>query len=44
MARLCLGMEVAFISEFKDGRRIFREVATEAEFVPIKVGTPIRSR
>jgi len=38
LARICLGMDVAFISEFKNGQRIFRHLATNAEFVPIKVG------
>lgn len=38
LARICLGMDVAFITEFKDGMRIFRHIATTEEFVPIKVG------
>jgi EAL domain-containing protein (putative c-di-GMP-specific phosphodiesterase class I) len=38
LARICLSMDVAFITEFKDGRRIFRHIASTAEFVPIRVG------
>ncbi|KQQ96504.1 EAL domain-containing protein [Massilia sp. Leaf139] len=38
LARICLNMDVAFITEFKDGRRIFRHIATVEEFVPIKAG------
>jgi EAL domain-containing protein (putative c-di-GMP-specific phosphodiesterase class I) len=38
LARYCLGMDVAFITEFKQGRRIFRHVASNSEPVPIKVG------
>jgi EAL domain-containing protein (putative c-di-GMP-specific phosphodiesterase class I) len=33
-----LGMEVAFISEFQNGRRFFRYVDAEASFCPICVG------
>nr|WP_269633598.1 EAL domain-containing protein [Pelomonas sp. BJYL3] len=33
-----LGMEVAFISEFIDGRRVFRHVDAEAAEGPVKVG------
>lgn len=33
-----LGLEVSFISEFKDGRRVFRYVDADAGFCPIKVG------
>lgn len=33
-----LGMEVAFISEFADGRRIFRHVDADTEDAPVKVG------
>lgn len=33
--RTLLGMEIAFISEFKDGRRIFRYVDTAKGIVPI---------
>lgn len=33
--RTLLGMEIAFISEFKDGRRIFRYVDTADDIVPI---------
>lgn len=36
-ARTMLGMEVAFVSEFRDGRRVFRHVATNGEFAPIQV-------
>lgn len=32
------GMEVAFISEFEHGRRVFRYVDAEASFSPISVG------
>jgi EAL domain-containing protein (putative c-di-GMP-specific phosphodiesterase class I) len=38
LARICLGMDVAFITEFSNGMRIFRHIATTADFVPIKVG------
>jgi EAL domain-containing protein (putative c-di-GMP-specific phosphodiesterase class I) len=38
LARYCLGMDVAFVTEFKDGRRIFRHIASRNEQVPIKVG------
>lgn len=38
LARICLRMDVAFITEFKDGLRVFRHVATADEYVPIKVG------
>ena len=33
-----LGMEVAFISEFRDGRRIFRYVDSDLDVCPIAVG------
>lgn len=33
-----LGMEVAFISEFRHGRRFFRYVDSDAAFSPIQVG------
>ncbi len=36
--RTLLGMEVAFISEFRDGRRIFRYVDSQEGAVPICVG------
>ncbi|MFC5461500.1 EAL domain-containing protein [Massilia niabensis] len=38
LARFCLGMDVAFVTEFKQGRRIFRHIASRNEQVPIKVG------
>lgn len=38
LARICLGMDVAFVTEFKDGRRIFRHIATQEEFVPVRAG------
>jgi EAL domain-containing protein (putative c-di-GMP-specific phosphodiesterase class I) len=38
LARFCLGMDVAFITEFRHGRRIFRHIAARNENVPIKVG------
>lgn len=36
--RSLLGMQVAFVSEFQDGVRIFRHVDTETDFSPIEVG------
>jgi EAL domain-containing protein (putative c-di-GMP-specific phosphodiesterase class I) len=38
LARYCLGMDVAFVTEFKHGRRIFRHIASRDAQVPIKVG------
>lgn len=38
LARVCLGMDVGFVTEFKDGVRIFRHVASIEGFKPIKVG------
>jgi EAL domain-containing protein (putative c-di-GMP-specific phosphodiesterase class I) len=38
LARYCLGMDVAFVTEFKHGRRIFRHIASRNAQVPIKVG------
>jgi EAL domain-containing protein (putative c-di-GMP-specific phosphodiesterase class I) len=38
LARTCLQMDVAFVTEFKDCRRIFRHLANRDDFVPIKVG------
>ena len=38
LARFCLGMDVAFITEFKQGRRIFRHIAARDEQVPVKIG------
>lgn len=37
--RTLLGMEVAFVSEFKGGRRIFRHVDSECNAIPVKVGS-----
>lgn len=37
-ARTLLGMRVAFISEFKEGRRFFLHVNSEEGFSPIQVG------
>lgn len=36
--RTHLGLEVAFISEFADGRRVFRHVDSLSEQAPVKVG------
>src|SRR5690349_11861988 len=36
--RTLLGMEVAFISQFRDGRRVFRYVDSQEGAVPICVG------
>ena len=36
-ARNLLGMEVAFVSEFYEGRRVFRYVDASKGFEPIKV-------
>ena len=36
--RTLLGMEVAFISEFKGGRRIFRHVDSDNSEIPVQVG------
>lgn len=36
--RKLLGMEVAFVSEFYEGRRVFRYVDAQASFQPIAVG------
>lgn len=38
LARLCLRMDVAFISEFKNDRRIFRHIAAEGGAAPVRVG------
>lgn len=38
LARVCLGMDVGFVTEFKDGVRIFRHVASVEGFNPIQVG------
>lgn len=37
LARICLRMDVAFISEFKHGRRIFRHIAADGE-LPVQPG------
>lgn len=41
--RELLGMEVAFVSEFREGRRVFRFIDAGAEFCPISVdgGDPL---
>ena len=36
--RRIMGMEVAFVSEFTDGERVFREVDSDPDFTPICVG------
>lgn len=38
VVRIHLALEVSFISEFEDGRRIFRYVDAEAGFCPVRVG------
>lgn len=38
LARICLRMDVAFVSEFKNGRRIFRHIAPVDDAVPVKPG------
>lgn len=38
LVRFCLGMEVAFVTEFKQGRRIFRHIASRIDQAPIKAG------
>lgn len=38
LARSCLGMDVGFVTEFKDGLRIFRHVASAENFSLIKGG------
>lgn len=37
LARTCLRMDVAFVSEFKNGRRIFRHIATDGP-LPVQPG------
>lgn len=37
LARICLRMDVAFVSEFKNGRRIFRHIAAHSE-LPVQPG------
>jgi len=36
--RLELGMEVAFISEFRNGCRVFRYIDSDSDFCPIEIG------
>lgn len=38
LARACLGMDVGFVTEFKDGLRFFRHVASVEGYAPIRVG------
>ena len=38
LVRFCLGMDVAFVTEFKQGRRIFRHIASRIVQMPIKAG------
>lgn len=38
LARICLAMDVAFVTEIKNGRRIFRHVVGTEQFIPIQVG------
>jgi EAL domain-containing protein (putative c-di-GMP-specific phosphodiesterase class I) len=38
LARTCLGMDVGFVTEFKDGMRIFRHVASAEGYSPIRPG------
>ncbi len=38
LVRTCLGMDVGFVTEFKDGLRIFRHVASAEGFTPIRPG------
>jgi EAL domain-containing protein (putative c-di-GMP-specific phosphodiesterase class I) len=38
LARICLRMDVAFISEFRNDRRIFRYIAANEGAVPVRVG------
>ena len=38
LARTCLGMEVGFVTEFRNGVRIFRHVESVDGFVPVKPG------
>lgn len=37
LARICLRMDVAFVSEFRNGRRIFRHIAADGE-LPVQPG------
>lgn len=38
LARICLRMDVAFISEFKNDRRIFRHIAADEGAAPVRAG------
>ncbi len=38
LARTCTGMDVSFVTEFRDGLRIFLHVASAEDFSPIRVG------
>ncbi|WP_288380035.1 EAL domain-containing protein [uncultured Massilia sp.] len=38
LARVCMRMDVAFVSEFKDGRRVFRHVVAPDGEAPVKPG------
>ena len=38
LARVCMRMDVAFVSEFKDGRRVFRHVAAGGVETPVQPG------
>jgi EAL domain-containing protein (putative c-di-GMP-specific phosphodiesterase class I) len=38
LARVCLRMDVGFVTEFRDGVRVFRHVASAEGFAPIAVG------
>lgn len=38
LARVCMRMDVAFVSEFKDGRRVFRHVVAGDGDAPVKPG------
>lgn len=38
LARTCLRMDVGFVTEFRDGVRVFRHVASAEGFTPIAVG------
>jgi len=38
LARTCLRMDVGFVTEFRDGVRVFRHVASAEGFAPIAVG------
>ncbi|QYF92455.1 EAL domain-containing protein [Massilia sp. PAMC28688] len=38
LARTCLGMEVGFVTEFRNGVRIFRHVESVEGYVPVKAG------